>query len=141
MMHERGPGSLPFPDQPAGTDCLPAITHIVVLMKENHSYDNYFGMLERGDGFTIGVDGAPINSNPDSSGRPVRVHHMSLPLNASPHVSQSWNNSHLQWNGGAMDGFVTTTTRTDPLAYLVHRDLPWSYGFARAYGIADRYLR
>src|SRR5215472_12997526 len=89
MTSERGPGSLPFPDRPAGTDCLPAITHIVVLMKENHSYDNYFGMLGRGDGFTICADGAPTNSNPDSSGQPVRVHHMSLPVNPL-HVSQKW---------------------------------------------------
>ncbi|HYK33586.1 MAG TPA: alkaline phosphatase family protein [Streptosporangiaceae bacterium] len=140
MTHERGPGSLPFPDRPAGTDCLPAITHIVVLMKENHSYDNYFGMLGRGDGFTIGADGAPTNSNPDSSGQPVRVHHMSLPVNASLHVSQTWNNSHLQWNQGAMDGFVTATDSHDPMGYLDGSDLPWYYGFARTYGIGDRYF-
>ncbi len=40
-----GPGRLPAPDQPAGTDLLPQIKHIVVLMMENHSYDNYLGML------------------------------------------------------------------------------------------------
>jgi len=108
-------------------------------MKENHSYDNYFGMLGRGDGFTIGSDGAPTNSNPDSSGRPVRVHHLSVPVNPL-HVSQKWNDSHLQWNGGAMDGFVTTTNSDDPMGYLDGTDLPWYYGFARSYGIGDRYF-
>ena len=39
------PGQRPVPSQPAGTDLLPQIEHIVVLMMENHSYDNYFGML------------------------------------------------------------------------------------------------
>jgi phospholipase C len=35
-----------------GTDSLPQIEHIVILMMENHSYDNYLGMLGgRGDGF------------------------------------------------------------------------------------------
>jgi phospholipase C len=140
MMHERGPGSLPFPDRPAGTDCLPAITHIVVLMKENHSYDNYFGLLGRGDGFTIGADGVPVNSNPDGAGQPVRVHHLNLPINASLHVSQTWNNSHRQWNNGAMDGFVTTTNSHVPMGYLDGTDLPWYYGFARTYGIGDRYF-
>ena len=109
-------------------------------MKENHSYDNYFGMLDRGDGFTIGADGAPINSNPDSSGRPVRVHHVSLPVNASLRVSQTWNSSHLQWNHGAMDGFVTTTNSHVPMGYFDGTDLPWYYGFARSYGIGDRYF-
>jgi phospholipase C len=140
MALQREPGSLPFPDRPAGSDCLPGIDHIVILMKENHSYDNYFGMLGRGDGFTLGPDGSPLNSNPDKDGHPVRVHHGSLPLNKSFHVGQTWNDSHRQWNGGAMDGFVTTTGSPDPMVYLDENDLPWYYGFARAYGIGDRYF-
>ena len=28
-----------------GTDTIPQIEHIVILMMENHSYDNRFGML------------------------------------------------------------------------------------------------
>jgi phospholipase C len=140
MTQAREPGSLPFPDRPAGSDRLPGIDHIVVLMKENHSYDNYFGMLERGDGFTLGADGLPLNSNPDSAGQPVRAHHLSLPFNPSFDVSQTWNNSHHQWNGGAMDGFVTTTNSNEPMGYLDGTDLPWYYGFARTYGIGDRYF-
>src|SRR5215469_16376513 len=134
MVAERGPGSLPIPGRPAGNDGLPGIEHIVVLMKENHSYDNYFGMLGRGDGFTLGPDGIPLNSNPDAAGHPVRVHHVTLPLNP-PHVSQTWNSSHRQWNGGAMDGFITTTNSNEPMGYLDGTDLPWYYGFARTYGI------
>jgi phospholipase C len=38
-------GERPFPDQPEGTDTLPQIDHFLVLMMENHSYDNYLGML------------------------------------------------------------------------------------------------
>jgi len=111
-----------------------------VLMKENHSYDNYFGMLGRGDGFTLGADGLPVNSNPDSAGQPVRAHHLSLPINPSVHVSQTWDASHQEWNGGAMDGFVTTTNSDVPMGYLDGTDLPWYYGFARTYGIGDRYF-
>src|SRR5258708_39596988 len=118
-MPERGaPGSLPFPDLPAGTDCLPVIDHIVVLMKENHSYDNYFGMLDRGDGFTRRPDGTPINSNPHAPGQPVRVHHMSPPFNQAHHLSQTWNSSHKQWNNGALNVFVTTPDRDAPMGYL-----------------------
>jgi phospholipase C len=49
----RQPGSLPNPKLPLGTDTLPRIEHIVVLMQEDHSYDNYLGMLRRpgADGF------------------------------------------------------------------------------------------
>ena len=46
-------------------DCLPEVRHIVVLMMENHSFDNYFGTLGRGDGFTIDRHGKPTAANPD----------------------------------------------------------------------------
>ncbi len=32
-------GTRPRPDLPPGTDLLPQIRHIVILMMENHSYD------------------------------------------------------------------------------------------------------
>ena len=140
MTQAREPGALPFPDRPAGSDGLPGIDHIVVLMKENHTYDNYFGMLERGDGFTLGADGLPLNSNPDAHGNPVLAHHLSLPFNPSFDLNQTWNDSHRQWNNGAMDGFVTTTSSAEPMGYLDGTDLPWYYGFARIYGIGDRYF-
>ena len=41
----RQPGSLPFPSKPEGTPSMPEIEHIVVLMMENHSFDNILGML------------------------------------------------------------------------------------------------
>ncbi|MGH3157003.1 MAG: alkaline phosphatase family protein, partial [Streptosporangiaceae bacterium] len=65
------PGSLPYPNLPAGTDTLPLIRHIVVLMMENHSYDNKLGMLKRpgADGFTLGKNGKPIETNPYANGK------------------------------------------------------------------------
>ena len=63
-MGTRAVGERPFPDRPEGTDTLPQIDHILILMMENHTYDNWLGMLgrgpgqqPRGDGFTIGPDG------------------------------------------------------------------------------------
>jgi phospholipase C len=44
----RFAGSLPNPALAAGVDTLPGVDHIVVLMLENHSYDNLLGMLGRG---------------------------------------------------------------------------------------------
>jgi len=60
----RLPDSLPAPGLPAGVDTLPQVEHVVVLMLENHSYDNILGMLgrgrgqaARGDGLTLASDG------------------------------------------------------------------------------------
>ena len=59
-MRGREPGRRPALSLPAGTDLLPQISHTVVLMMENHSYDNYLGMLRgRGEGFPLAADGEP----------------------------------------------------------------------------------
>ena len=46
----RAPGSRPRPQRPAGEKnaALP-IEHIVVIMQENHSFDQYFGRLNQPD--------------------------------------------------------------------------------------------
>src|SRR6476646_6379359 len=72
----RRPGSLPNPKLPEGTDTLPQIEHIVVLMMENHSYDDHFGMLKRGDGFKLGSDGLPLDANPYEKGKLLKAFHM-----------------------------------------------------------------
>jgi phospholipase C len=54
--------------KPEGTDLIPELEHIVVVMQENHSYDSYFGMLGRGDGFTLDPSGKPTASNADVQG-------------------------------------------------------------------------
>src|SRR6201993_5022904 len=70
----RRPDSRPFPHLPAGTATLPEIEHVVVLMMENHSFDNVLGMVphrvpgrRRADGLTV-RHGAPVNFNPDAQG-------------------------------------------------------------------------
>src|SRR5690349_23197276 len=71
-------GDRPRPDLPEGADLLPRIRHIVVLMMENHSYDNYLGMLAgRGDGLPLGPDGTPDTVNYIPNGEGYRAHHLS----------------------------------------------------------------
>src|ERR1700720_4641048 len=89
-------GPLPQPSRPAGTDTLPQIKHIVVLMMENHSFDNYLGTLGRGGGFPPGDDGTPDAENPDSAGTMIRSHHASSTVQADGVPCQSWSASHAQ---------------------------------------------
>src|ERR1700735_5203520 len=66
----------PHPDLPIGTDTLPDIKHIVILMMENHSYDNYLGMLAgHGDGFTLNARGEPTAAEVTANGTVVPAHH------------------------------------------------------------------
>ncbi len=142
------PGQRPEPSLPAGTDLLPQIKHIVVLMMENHSYDNYLGMLDgRGEGFPRNSGGQPDVTNLDAEGNPVPSHHMRSTEQTEDVPCQSWHASQLQWNAGKMDGFVTSiqelTPEADPAAgmgYWSEEDLPFYYGLARTFPLADRWF-
>src|SRR5437899_2844966 len=63
----RTPDSLADPTRAAGTpDPALPFDHVVVVMMENHSFDNYLGMLPRhgqakADGFTFDPSGVPVN--------------------------------------------------------------------------------
>ena len=144
------PGQRPEPSLPAGTDLLPQIEHIVVLMMENHSYDNYLGMLRgRGEGFPLGADGEPEVSNPGTDGEIVRAHHLPSTVQHPQAPSQSWHASHLQWRRGTCDGFVTSTaerslpgadTRRRGMGYWTEDDMPFYYGLARTFPLADHWF-
>src|SRR6202012_1843923 len=97
--HHR-PGERPDPGRPAGTDRLPQIKHIVVLMMENHSFDNYLGTLGRGDGFPLGDDGVPDAENPGSAGTMIRAYHARSTVQQAGIPTQSWNATHVQWADG-----------------------------------------
>jgi phospholipase C len=155
-------GPLPRPDRPAGTDLLPLIRHIVVLMMENHSYDNYLGMLQgRGEGFPLGPDGDPEVFNRGTDGRLVRPFHLSSTVQRRGVPSQSWHASHLQWAEGQCDGFVISAQKVQSeasagtagndvdsaadaaamgMGYWCERDLPFYYGLARTFPLADHWF-
>jgi phospholipase C len=155
-------GSRPRPDQPTGTDRLPQIRHIVVLMMENHSYDSYLGMLaDRGEGFPLAADGHPDVSNCTADGETIRAFPQLSPVQRRGVPSQSWYASHQQWGEGKCDGFVTSAQAvqtearagaapddvdTAPQAaavgmgYWSEGDLPFYYGLARTFPLADHWF-
>ena len=84
---------------------------------ENHSYDNYLGMLpDRGEGFPLDGDGQPVASNPDADGEPDAGASPGLDAAAACVPSQSWHASHHQWDEGKNDGFVTSNEVIVPAA-------------------------
>jgi phospholipase C len=133
------PGTRPNPSTPEGVDTMPEIEHIIIYMQENHSFDSYFGALGRGDGFTLGLDGAPLNTNPDLNNNPVTVFHS--PDACDPVTGDhSWNGEHTAWNGGRMDGFIRANGGTNIMGYFNANDLPFYHGLATTFPICDRWF-
>jgi len=134
----RKVGSLPDPSKPEGTDLIPEIDHIVVVMQENHSFDSYFGMLGRGDGYTLDGRGQPINSNPYGS-KYLKVWHATDPCQPGG-VDQSWNNSHVQYDGGTNQGFANSHAGVAAMSYYDGSDIPFYWSLGRTFPLCDRYF-
>ncbi len=149
----RLPGSLPFPDRPAGEpqiDLAPElanIDHIIMVMMENHSFDNYFGMLPwhvasragQVDGWSaLAADGRPTATQTDPSGNTYRA--FPLPDACQPlGVSQSWDSSHLAYDGGRLDGFLVRSSE-EAMGYWDEVLLPFYYSMAANFPVCDRYF-
>src|SRR5215471_17608073 len=138
----------PHPAKVTGTDCLPQIEHIVVLMMENHSYDNYLGMLAgRGDGLPLDERGMPSPVNKASDGTVVRMRRF-IGIRQKPGVPiQSWNATHIQLDEGTCEGFVRSIEQTllgrdasVAMPYWEQQDLPFYYGLARTFPLATRWF-
>ncbi len=128
--------------RPAGTDLIPGIRHIVLLMMENHSFDNYLGLSGRGDG--LGGQ-PPVNLTPD--GRAVASHHFDTTEQHPGVPSQSWRSSHIQFDDGRNAGFAAAVQDLDPeadpslaMGYWDGRDIPFYQGLARTFALADRWF-
>jgi phospholipase C len=143
----RAVGERPYPDRPEGTDTLPQIDHILVLMMENHTYDNWLGMLgrgagqrPRGDGFTIGPDGRPTAANPTADGRTQHAFHMPTTCQLVGKPDQEWTQSHDQFDAGRNDGFVKSDSGPVAMGYWTEENLPWSYSLATVFPVGDRWF-
>jgi phospholipase C len=137
-------GTRPFPDKPVGTvDQQMPFDHIVVVMMENHSFDNLLGALPLTKG---GVEGLTFvgrratDSNP-GIGSSAAVGSFPLANTAqAKNVTQSWQATHMQIDGGKMDGFVRSVNNPEPMGYYTPTVLPFAYSLAEEFTVADHWF-
>jgi phospholipase C len=140
----------PRPDKRPGEDLIPEIEHIVVLMMENHSFDNYFATLGHGEGLPTDATGQPTSSNPHLDGTPVRSFELVQTKQLPKAPTQSWHASDIQFNGGRNDGFVRSVELTVdphtaeqakiPMGYWTDQRLPFYCDLARTFALADHWF-
>ena len=137
-------GALPAATGTLHGSAIPIET-VVVLMQENRSFDHYFGHLH-GEG-QRDAEAEPKNAvNPDpTGGRPIRPFHQSRSCELAD-LDHSWNGTHHEWDGGAMDGFTAANVGSaDPkgrrtMGYYTKRDLPFYYKLYATFAMGDRYF-
>lgn len=114
---------------PAG---MQNVQHIVFIVKENHTFDNYFGTFPGADGATSGKI---------HTGKVIALGHMPDP---PPHdIEHGWYAAHTGMDGGKMDGFDLISggnVNGDYLSYtqLYQSDIPNYWAYAGSFVLADR---
>ena len=109
-----GPASVRPSTTPTSSATLPAsptllsdkIKHIIVIMQENRSFDEYFGTYPGADGIPMDSHGVPTVCSPDPKTHLcIKPYHDTDDVNAGgPHGASS---AVADIDGGKMDGFVT----------------------------------
>jgi phospholipase C len=135
----RRPGERPDPSKPEGVDLLPQIEHIVVLMMENHSFDNYLGVIGRGDGLPLDASGKPTVALPDGTGHYIHSFRMPTTCQLQALPSQSWDASHRSLGNDDNSGFVAACGPV-AMGYFTPEDIPFYAGLARTYPLCDRWF-
>jgi phospholipase C len=118
------------------------IDHFVLVMMENRSFDHYFQKLPEA-GITD-VDVAPADfSNLTGMGKPEAIRPMDAYCIAD--VNHEWDGVHEQFNGGKMDGFVTSNEAKGQdgaraMTYLTEASAPLTYFLGKTWSISDRHF-
>jgi phospholipase C len=114
------------------------LRHLIVIMKENRSYDHLFGKLfENGQ-----PDSEPLLDtvmNPDSNGNEVHPYHADTTCLAG-NPGHQWSAMHQSVDNGAMDGFVKASHKRYVMSWYDSSDLPFYYFLANTFAIGDRHF-
>lgn len=121
-----------------GTTSTP-IKHFVVLMQENHSFDNYFGTRPGVDGIPEGVCMPRKLGSMKDCVRPWHVGDAGI--QDLDHTERAFRE---QYRDGKLDGFVAAQNRNGKghlaMGYYNDLDLPYYWNVADEYVLMDRYF-
>jgi phospholipase C len=135
----------PGPARAAG---LSDIDHLIVLMRENRSFDHYFGTLRGVRGFADPAGAAVFHQAdpeaPDGTILPFRLDTTRTGAQRMPDLEHSWRSQHAAWNGGRMDRWVASlqhkpATARFTMGHYTRDDLPFYFALADAFTICDNY--
>lgn len=118
------------------------IEHVITLMQENHSFDNYFGTYPGANGIPPGTC-MPVEPKDDSRGcvEPFHIEHRAI-----TDLGHTAGTFKAQYAEGAMNGFVSVFARQglanadQSMGYYDDRDIPYYWNVADNYVLFDNFF-
>ncbi|MBU6411101.1 MAG: hypothetical protein KGR98_12005, partial [Verrucomicrobia bacterium] len=127
--------SSPSAPGPAPERDIDRINHVIWIIQENHSFDNYFGTFP-------GADGIPPRAClPERPSGRARAKPFHMPA-GQPIIDleHSWESAHACYDNGRMDGFVWAEGTPYTMGYYDQTDIPNYWKYARAYTLCDQFF-
>ncbi len=111
--------------QPVGSQPATPIQHLVVLLQENHSFDNYFGTYPGADGLPADTK-MPVDPKNLGAGYVTPWHIGNSTITDLSHSAATY---HDQYDNGKMDAFVSALNSRNQngrltMGYYDDRDIP-----------------
>jgi phospholipase C len=117
------------------------IQHLIVLMQENHTFDNYFGTYPGADGLPSGTK-MPVDPANPSAGYVVPWHIGTTTITDLSHTATTFS---AEYDNGKMDGFVSAINSfnengTIAMGYYDSSDIPYYWNLADNYVLFDHFF-
>lgn len=114
---------------------LSKVKHIIWIIQENHSFDNYFGTYPGADDIPPGTC-LPVMPG---SKRCIAPFHMPKDM-PSCDLSHRWVVTHAAYDNGKMDGFIWAEGTPYSVGYYDQSDIPNYWAYAKHYTLCDRFF-
>jgi phospholipase C len=119
-------------DSSSGTN---PIKHIVVIVEENHTFDNYFGTYPGANGLNGSVK---VPRTPGELATVSPFHISGVTLENDP--CHSWDCGHQAYDNGKMDGFIAADGGSNlTMGYFDYHQIPYYWDYASQFVLLDNF--
>jgi phospholipase C len=133
-----------LPHSASASTAATPIKHVIVIVQENHTFDNYFGTYP-------GVNGLyDVGAMPDKPGAPpaVKPYLFTSPVvvnreageQLTGNLNNSWTAAHIAYDDGKMDGFIAAQGSNVTMGYYDYHLIPYYWDYAAQYVLMDNFF-
>ncbi len=125
---------IPSVNSQTATGVLP-IKHVVIIVEENHTFDNYFGTYPGANGINGSV------KEPLVPGEPPTVSPFHIPgVNVSSDLCHTWTCAHEAYDSGKLDGFISAQGGSNlSMGYFDYHQIPYYWDYASQFVLLDNF--
>ena len=111
------------------------IKHVVIIVEENHTFDNYFGTYPGANGLNGSVS-LPAKPGGPQTFSPFHIANLTVRTD----LCHSWECAHVAYDNGKMDGFVAAVGGSNlTMGYFDYHQIPYYWDYASQFVLLDNF--